>query len=748
MRDSYDVLVAGAGPAGSEFAYRMARLGYRVLVLERGPLEREKPCGGGIQTQEIIEFGPLPDSVVERHIQTAKIVAPDGGILEVPKYLEACGATVKRSVYDRWLSKRAEQAGATFRPYCHVVAAELGDKSATVYAETPEGRVALNGRLLAVAAGGTAGRLTRSLGLKAFASENCAVAAQYWIALEKELIDERIGDTIEIYTGSSVISRGYAWIFPKRDVVTVGLGCEMAMLAKGQNSLRVRLDDFIENHPIASKKLLTGKIVHRDGGPIPFFIASRLTAPSTLLLGDAGGFGNAIHGGGIYQARKSAALAEPHAQAFLENGSSTSLDAYAEEAREHFSEYEGKWDVKMRPFFWEDDLVNVTVRRASEGDRQIVSAMGIILNSDRSHKDAYLMLEPRMLDLIHDCLRAKTRKYRAMVNEALDGLFQKDTILERVIRHILFADAKRVRASLALMATEAAGQEPESALPMGIGFELLHTASLIHDDIMDDAQTRRGRPCAHRVFGTELAITAGDALVFEAYQQILQLSSRYASDRLAAVLGIFGACAAQTCRGQADDLTFPHEDATMRQYLQMVRRKTGSMIEAPLQGGAVLGDAPPSWQRRFRQFGRDLGIAFQIVDDAIDYLGSEEKARKTLGNDLRRNKGSAMLIYCRQQCNREERDTMARSIEQFRISGNMVYLNAILELLRKYDAIGFTQRLCQFYVNRARRMIRDIGREPARTGLDEVAQIVGYWGLLSSRLPHDQKPQTKSVCRT
>jgi flavin-dependent dehydrogenase len=112
MTRDVDVVVAGAGPAGSEFAYRMARRGYRVLVFERDALDREKPCGGGIQTQEILEFGALPNDVVERPIGSARIVAPDGGVMELP----ACGATVKRSVYDRWLSRRAEEAGATVTP--------------------------------------------------------------------------------------------------------------------------------------------------------------------------------------------------------------------------------------------------------------------------------------------------------------------------------------------------------------------------------------------------------------------------------------------------------------------------------------------------------------------------------------------------------------------------------------------------------------------------------------------------------
>lgn len=738
MVDDFDVLVAGAGPAGSEFAYRMARDGYRVVVLEKGPLLREKPCGGGIQTQEIIEFGPLPESVVERHIETAKIIAPDNSVLEVPKYLEACGATVKRSTYDRWLASRAEAAGVVYRDFVRVVNADLQLNGVTVYANTKEGRIALKGRLLVIATGGNSAKLLRALGIQSSDSTEFAVTTQYWLSFDRATIDSRIGNTIEIYCGRSIAPEGYAWVFPKRDVVAVGVGCTTSAHKTDHTQLRARLDNFVNHHPVASQKLHGGQVVRRDGGLIPFFVGSQLIAPSTLILGDAGGFGSSIHGGGIYQARKSAAIAEPFARDFLENGSPDSLQRFAEAVRDHFNDYEGRWDVKMRPFFWEDDLVNMTVREAHSGDHEITRAMGIILNSDRSHKEAYQMLEPRMLDMIHDCLKEKIAPYRSMINKSIADLFRLDSVLDKAARHVLCADAKRIRAALALIATEAAGGAASRALPMAVAFELLHTASLVHDDIMDNAQSRRGRPCVHRLFGIDIAITTGDALIFEAYQQLLSLGATWEPDRVSEVLRVFSHCALNTCGGQADDLTFNERPQSIKAYLKMVRRKTGSMIEAPLLGGAILANACPQWQTRFRIFGRELGTAFQIVDDAIDYLGHEDKARKTLGNDLRRNKGSAMLIYCRERCSAPEREILAQAIERFRGSGDIEETKPVLELLYKYDSVGFTQRLCARNILRARRIIEDIGQEPARTTLDAIARIVGYWGLLGAKIPDDR----------
>jgi octaprenyl-diphosphate synthase len=168
----------------------------------------------------------------------------------------------------------------------------------------------------------------------------------------------------------------------------------------------------------------------------------------------------------------------------------------------------------------------------------------------------------------------------------------------------------------------------------------------------------------------------------------------------------------------------------------MVRRKTGSMIAAPLESGAVLGRGDPSWQARFRRAGEALGTAFQIVDDAIDYLGSEEKAKKTLGNDLRRRSGSAMLIHCRNRCAPDERDAVERALARFARSDDPDDLRPVLAAFRRHDAIGFTQRLCAHYASRARTLLAGIGIEPARSELDAIARMVGYWGLLAAELPN------------
>jgi geranylgeranyl pyrophosphate synthase len=353
------------------------------------------------------------------------------------------------------------------------------------------------------------------------------------------------------------------------------------------------------------------------------------------------------------------------------------------------------------------------------------------LDQKQSEARGSSIRKTRTLDLVHDRLRDSTQPYRTMIEESLEKMFATGATLDQAIRHILFADAKRVRSSLALIAMEAAGGDAAAALPIAVAFELLHTASLIHDDIMDSACVRRRRPCVHRVFGVPLAITAGDALIFAAYRQMLLLYSHHPPAIVARVLKIFTECAARTCRGQAEDVAFA-ECATMRQYLEMIRAKTGSMIEAPLESAAVLAGAPSLWRNRLREYGRCVGIAFQIVDDSIDYLGSEDHARKTLGNDLRRGGATAMLIYCRDRSDAGQRDALTAAVGRARESRDPQSIDLLLGLFHERGAVEFTQRLCARYSDSALQALRGIGTEPARTELAAIARIVADWGCFGT----------------
>ena len=388
----YDVVVIGAGPAGSEMACRLALAGFSVLVVEKDRLDREKPCGGGIQLKELIEFGPLPDDVVERRIWKSRIISPENHVMEVPASTDPSqfSVTVRRSIYDRYLQNRAVRAGVELTPETRVTDVVRHGRIVTVRLEGSAGPRFVRTRLIVHAAGANASKLTAMLGMDPGGGELCVTCHQW---LKPARMPSCFREAIELYYLREN-PEGYAWIFPKQDVLSVGIGATAASVRRHHMRLPALLADFIDGHPLASKKLAGASVVKTGGGVIRFGLLSRLWSPYAVALGDAGGFANIVHGGGIYHARKSAALAAPHCVEFLKTGSSQCLKHYDVEARDFFESNEGRWDRKIRKIFWMPRVVDRIVKNGVQ-DLQIQDAVRIVLNTPRSHAEAY------HLSLIH-----------------------------------------------------------------------------------------------------------------------------------------------------------------------------------------------------------------------------------------------------------------------------------------------------------------------------------------------------------
>ena len=238
----------------------------------------------------------------------------------------------------------------------------------------------------------------------------------------------------------------------------------------------------------------------------------------------------------------------------------------------------------------------------------------------------------------------QTESYRQLIDARLDAYSQFDDdcpdVLRQAIRHSLLAPGKRLRPLLTLMAAEACGSEIEAAVPAACAVEMVHAYSLIHDDLpaMDDDDLRRGRPTCHRAFGEGNAILAGDALLTRAFEVIATDVRPEVAARCCAMLAV-AAGASQMVGGQADDLAAEEQETGGLDELEKIhRRKTGAMLEVSLQLGGVIASATPEQLNALQQFGRNLGLAFQVVDDLLDFDGNEEELGKRTGKDANRGK--------------------------------------------------------------------------------------------------------------
>ncbi len=232
------------------------------------------------------------------------------------------------------------------------------------------------------------------------------------------------------------------------------------------------------------------------------------------------------------------------------------------------------------------------------------------------------------------------------VEEALDAALgpERPEALREAMRYSLLAGGKRLRPILCLAACELAGGDPALALPTAVALEMIHTMSLIHDDLpaMDNDDLRRGRPTNHKVYGEANAILAGDALLTRAFEMVALRSPGVPADRLLAVVGelSLAAGAPGLVGGQVVDLECEGKEVDLDTLEYIHLHKTAALLRACVLSGALIAGAPTPLIEALRTYARGIGLAFQIIDDILDVTASSEVLGKTAGKDLAADKGT------------------------------------------------------------------------------------------------------------
>jgi geranylgeranyl diphosphate synthase, type II len=213
------------------------------------------------------------------------------------------------------------------------------------------------------------------------------------------------------------------------------------------------------------------------------------------------------------------------------------------------------------------------------------------------------------------------------------------------ISYLMQLGGKRMRPVLVLIATEMFDGNVLKALDAAIGIELFHNFTLMHDDIMDKAPLRRGKPTVHAKWNESAAILSGDVMFVEAYKLMIKVDDSI----LREVLAIFSDTASGVCQGQQADMNFEkRDDVSLPEYLEMIRQKTAVLLAGSMQIGALIGGAVPDQANLLYEFGQNLGLAFQLQYDILDVYGNPEKFGKQVGGDILSNKKTFMLIKAKE----------------------------------------------------------------------------------------------------
>ena len=278
-------------------------------------------------------------------------------------------------------------------------------------------------------------------------------------------------------------------------------------------------------------------------------------------------------------------------------------------------------------------------------------------------------------------------------------------------RYLLDLGGKRVRPVLCLMGNELFGAITEDAWHAAMGIELFHNFTLIHDDIMDKAPLRRGHPTIHAKYGLTTGILTGDVMAILAYAELGKVRTA-----LPEVLEVFNKTAVEVCEGQQWDMDFETSaDVQMDDYIRMITLKTSVLLAGSLKIGALLGGATPGNADKLYEFGKNMGIAFQLQDDYLDAFGAAGKTGKQHGGDIRDNKKTVLLITALQKAE----ETQRRRINELLQTDAEDKVPEMLELFRATGADTTCRELVQWYSDQAFGALEDVAvisqrKEPLR----------------------------------
>jgi digeranylgeranylglycerophospholipid reductase len=395
-----DVIVVGAGPAGSMAAEAVAKRGYEVTVYEKGPLRREKPCGGGVSDRVEEEFNLNPgDDFWDRPCRGIFLCSPKNKTVVLTEE-EQGGYLVMREKFDYYLVERARKAGIHFVENTRV---EPYVKHGKVAGVKTGGEVIESD--IVIACDGTPSSCARALGMYNGNEYNQASTYQYQMKMDNKEIDEKIGNNMEIYFGHTWMPYGYSWIFPKKGIVTVGCGTWLYALRNHKVNVKNCLDKFIKEHPVASQKLGNAETLYPQSAMIGFSsIADPIYLDNFMVAGDAAGFVSVPTGEGIYYSMVSGRIAgEVAAEALdLKDTSSKVLKRYKKRTKKKMGA-DMKWGYWLRRLVMDKERNQENLVKISLKDDWVYNMTGKLIGGDIGYREfliRYLLRPDKLLKLI------------------------------------------------------------------------------------------------------------------------------------------------------------------------------------------------------------------------------------------------------------------------------------------------------------------------------------------------------------
>ena len=303
---------------------------------------------------------------------------------------------------------------------------------------------------------------------------------------------------------------------------------------------------------------------------------------------------------------------------------------------------------------------------------------------------------------------------------AIEREFGRDTVsavraITDIGEYLRAGGGKRIRPALLLLAAKLFPYDEKSAVRLGAVVEIIHTATLVHDDIIDEAKTRRGRPAANTQWGNSKCVLAGDWLYMQAFKIAVQ-------ERNFRVLDVLIDLTQQMVEGELLQMEKLGKCISLDEHFDLIFRKTACLFSASTRLGAIIGGGTEEQETRLGEYGRNLGLAFQIVDDVLDLTASEEVLGKPVASDLREGKATMAVIHALQNCTAEERRLVETVLEERAFVS--VKHEQILDMLNRYGSIAYAYDAAAKHAETARKAICSFADSEIKRALLAIPDFV------------------------
>ena len=314
------------------------------------------------------------------------------------------------------------------------------------------------------------------------------------------------------------------------------------------------------------------------------------------------------------------------------------------------------------------------------------------------------------LEEIRALVQADLRSVDAVIRARLKSAVP---LVDQVAEHIITGGGKRLRPLLVVLTARACGQQGVSHIEAAAFIEFIHTATLLHDDVVDSSSLRRGRDTANEVYGNQASVLVGDFVYSRAFQMMAGLACQPVMEIMAEATNVIA-------EGEVLQLMNAHNpDTTEQRYLEVIYRKTAKLFEAGAEVAAVLAQAQAPVRRALATYGRHLGIAYQLVDDVLDYRSNPKERGKNLGDDLAEGKPTLPLIHALKSGSETQRTAIRRAIEQ----GGLEQLEQVVAAIEATGALDYTARLARTELEQA---LSSLGPLPDSCYKDGLAALAHF----------------------